>query len=95
MGSSRYLASFVALIAIFVSFKFYNNPEITEITMSGPEMKVFESEEVLKHVKRMQYVSYSVILSEGLMVGVACFRAVATQERPALASDRSAWAMAW
>ncbi|KAL0066983.1 hypothetical protein AAF712_005972 [Marasmius tenuissimus] len=75
MGSSRYLASFVALIAIFVSFKFYNDPAVTEIAMSGPEMKIFESEEVLKHVKRMQ--------------------AVATPERPALPSDRGAWAMAW
>ncbi|KAK1226933.1 hypothetical protein PQX77_010066 [Marasmius sp. AFHP31] len=75
MGSSRYLASFVALIAIFASFKFYNDPAVTEITMSGPEMKIFESDEVLKHVKRMQ--------------------AVATPERPALPSDRGAWAMAW
>ncbi|KAL0574552.1 hypothetical protein V5O48_007415 [Marasmius crinis-equi] len=58
MSSSKYLASLVALVAIFVSFKFYSNPEVTQIAMSGPEMKAFESTEVLKHVKKMQCVFY-------------------------------------
>ncbi|ESK91326.1 hemerythrin hhe cation binding domain-containing protein [Moniliophthora roreri MCA 2997] len=57
MGSSRFLASFVALVAVFASFKFYNNPAISEIVMTGPDMEAFETPEVLKHVKRMQEVA--------------------------------------
>ncbi|KAK7022934.1 hypothetical protein VNI00_016824 [Paramarasmius palmivorus] len=57
MSSSKFLASLVALLAIFTSFKLYNNPAISEITMTGPEMKAFENPEVLKHVKKIQDVA--------------------------------------
>lgn len=91
--ANKFVAFVVALSAAFVSYNLYNPPKSALVTMSGSEMAAFESPEVLKYVERMQYVSIGIT---PLLLGILPVnRAAATPERPALASERGRWAMAW
>ncbi|KAF5391102.1 hypothetical protein D9757_003175 [Collybiopsis confluens] len=73
--ASKLFAFLLSLSAAFISYNLYNPPKSAIITMTGPEMNVFEAPGIVKYVERIQ--------------------AAATPERPALASDRGRWAMAW
>ncbi|KIK64148.1 hypothetical protein GYMLUDRAFT_161573 [Collybiopsis luxurians FD-317 M1] len=52
--ANKLVAFLVGLSAAFVSYQLYNPQQSALITMTGPEMKTFESPEVLKYVERMQ-----------------------------------------